>query len=905
MLSIGALGFASPWILLGLLSLPVIWWLLRVTPPAPRREPFPPVRILMSLQRTEETPAKTPLWLTILRLVLATLAVLALADPVLNPAGRLPGSGPVVLAVDDGWAAAPGWEARLAALNDLLDRAEREGRPVMLLPTAPAADGSTATPRLARAAEVRAGLPALAPKPWPVDRAAALAALRRFGFEARPSFVWLSDGLDEGGAEAFGGGLAELGDLVAMEPAPADRAKALLPPEATPDGLEATVLRADPAAPDQAWVRASGDGGRLLARARVEFRPGEPRAVARLELPADLRNQTLRLDVEGQQSAGAAVLMDERWRRRPVGLVSGATSEERAQPLLSDLYYLERALAPYADIRQGDVQQVLAQPLAMLVMADVGALGGEDRRALEAWLGAGGVLVRFAGPRLAQNADDLIPVRLRSGGRELGGALSWSQPARLAAFAENSPFAGLVVPNEVVVTRQVLAEPALDLNEKTWARLADGTPLVTAERRGQGWVVLVHTTANAEWSNLSISGLFVEMLRRVLGLARGVSAQESAQALPPLMGLDGRGRLGAPSPFAQPLPPRAAGPVAVGPSRPPGFYGSEDSRTALNLTAGWTELKPQPAPPPSARLASYVAEGETALKPSLLTLAVALILVDLLAVLALRGMLPGRRIARAAALLPLALLLAPGDGRAQSDQALKASLETHLAYVLTGDPDVDRLSQAGLFGLSEVLRQRTSVEPAEPIGIDIERDEILVFPLLYWPIVPQQKPLSDAAAQRLAAFMRTGGTILFDTRDGVGAGGGAQGGGENAQALRLLLRRVEIPPLTPVPPDHVLTKAFYLMQSFPGRHAGGRVWVELRPDALNDGVSPVIIGGADWAAAWATDEFGRPLAAVLPGGNRQREMAWRFGVNVVMYVLTGNYKADQVHVPAILERLGQ
>jgi hypothetical protein len=69
-------------------------------------------------------------------------------------------------------------------------------------------------------------------------------------------------------------------------------------------------------------------------------------------------------------------------------------------------------------------------------------------------------------------------------------------------------------------------------------------------------------------------------------------------------------------------------------------------------------------------------------------------------------------------------------------------------------------------------------------------------------------------------------------------------------------------------------------------------------------VSPIIIGGNDWAAAWAVDAQGRPLADVTPGGDEQREMAYRFGINVVMYALTGNYKTDQVHASALLERLG-
>jgi len=130
-----------------------------------------------------------------------------------------------------------------------------------------------------------------------------------------------------------------------------------------------------------------------------------------------------------------------------------------------------------------------------------------------------------------------------------------------------------------------------------------------------------------------------------------------------------------------------------------------------------------------------------------------------------------------------------------------------------------------------------------------------------------------------------------------------------------LLAGLDLPPLQQLTPEHVLTKSFYLLREFPGRWAGGKVWVEAQQVAADgsvaatsnsgDGVSPIIVGSADWAAAWAQDDFGRPLAAVAPGGNQQREYAMRFGVNVVMYTLTGNYKTDQVHVPAILERLGQ
>jgi hypothetical protein len=123
--------------------------------------------------------------------------------------------------------------------------------------------------------------------------------------------------------------------------------------------------------------------------------------------------------------------------------------------------------------------------------------------------------------------------------------------------------------------------------------------------------------------------------------------------------------------------------------------------------------------------------------------------------------------------------------------------------------------------------------------------------------------------------------------------------------LRRILGKLDVPPLVPVPEDHILTKAFYLIQEYPGRWAGGQVWVERHAGGSNDGVSALVVGANDWAAAWAIDDSGRPMAAAVPGGAQQRETAFRFGVNLVMYTLTGNYKADQVHVPALLERLGQ
>jgi hypothetical protein len=749
----------------------------------------------------------------------------------------------------------------------------------------------------------------MAPQPWPTDRGAALAALEALATDESARAIWISDGIlasADDPAAAMAERLDEKVGLVQVyRGAEADLPLLQLPPGSEPTALTLRLARPVAGSERSVGVRALADDGRLISREEVRFAAGAREAEHAMVLPAELRNRVAALSIEGEESAGAVALLDERWRQRPVGLVSGG-EDDQSQPLLDDLYYLERALAPQSDVRRGDVTTLLQRELAVLVLSDVGTLTAPEQEIITPWLEKGGMLLRFAGPRLAQNADTLLPVRLR-GDRMLGGAMSWQEPARLAAFPENSPFAGLPIPPDVLVNRQVLAEPAVDLGDKTWARLEDGTPLVTAERHGSGWLVLMHTTANNDWSNLAISGLFVDMLQRLVAMSQGIAGAEAAGVLPPYLTLDGFGRLTQP-------PASAAGATSedidagrIDPRHPPGYYGSEASRRALNLGPAVGGFAPIGALPAGIVESGFAAAREIDLKPWLLTAALALLLADMIIAFALRGLLRGPAVRRAATAAVL-LLVASGPGVSQEmsadDFAMAAALETRLAYVRTHVPSVDATSRAGLQGLTYVLQQRTAVEPGDPMGVDVETDELAFFPLIYWPVTEEQQPPSDAALRKLNAYLKTGGTILFDTRD---QGSAATGLGTTLgnERLRALVRGLDIPPLTPVPPDHVLTKAFYLMQEFPGRWTGGSVWVERGDDRFNDGVSSVVVGSNDWASAWAIDDLGQPLFPVVPGGERQREWAFRFGVNLTMYALTGNYKSDQVHVPAILERLGQ
>jgi hypothetical protein len=932
------LGFVQPLVLVGLLSLPILWWLLRLVPPRPRRIAFPPTRLLFDLAPKEETPARTPWWLTLLRLVLAALVIIAAAGPLWNPPiATSQANVPMVLLIDDGWSAAPTWDARMRTAEDLLARADADNRAVALAPLSEQRDISLETPAAAR---VR--LRQVKPKPHTIARTDALPGLTRL-LTASPDaeVLWLSDGTDAGGAGEFVEGLARALDkrplTIIAGGLPA--AHALTAADNAAGVLSVKVLRSDLSAGDTGFVRALDLKGLPLGEAPYSFGAGATEAEAQFDLPVEIRNDIARLEIASERSAGSVQLLDKRWRRRTVGVVTGSTADT-AQPLLASNFYLARALGPFADVRIAErgapsdaVNQFIDQRVPMMILADVGNVAGAAHERLVKWVEDGGVLVRFAGPRLAAGDDELVPVKLRRGGRILGGSLSWEQPQQLASFSRDGPFAGMEVPGDVTVNRQVLAEPESGLADRTWAALGDGTPLVTASRRGKGVLVLFHVTADTRWSNLPLSGAFVEMLKRVVGLSGSTATEtdgsqptqaSTRDALPPTRTLDGFGTFGAPPINARPVPANYTDRAKA--DNPPGFYGPPEGLLAVNTLLPTDRLKPIDFSSLNARLQPYQ-QGEPAdLRGPLFLAAFALLIVDALVVFWLAGglyrLLPRRQTAAMVLLIGAAFALTLTTGWAQNsalDQfAKRATEETHLAYVITGDAEVDNISRAGLAGLTLYLAQRTALEAGDPVGLDIMRDELAFFPLIYWPISPNAPKPSAQALARIDAYMKQGGTVLFDTRDAVLAppGPGGENRGPGMQALRAILSSLDIPELEPISRDHVLTKTFYLLRDFPGRFNSGQLWVEAmpadseidedkRPARGGDGVSSIIITSNDLAGAWAMRPDGQPMLPLSPGEPRQRDFAFRAGVNIVMYTLTGNYKADQVHIPALLERLGQ
>lgn len=908
-----SLLIVNPLILTAIAALPVLWFLLRVTPPAPKLVKFPATRFLQDLVPDEVTPSKTPWWLLLLRMFIAMLVILALAHPVYNPSQNIRNNGDIRMVFSNDWASAQNWDRMQKAALEIIAQASRENRNVILIATA---DYQDATPEtsfpLVSASEAEAILKGLAPKAWGNDYEILAQVLANSTIQNDITNIIFSSGLKSEGFDDFTTALSRDGPILFFKMEDANLPVSIKTPNEFSLDLKARVIApADLPEGINLSVQARSENGRILNAQNFQTQNGQQVYDITFDIPELLRNDVGQFSIAGKRSAASTYLLDDRFRKRSVGIVAEEDNTDSTASLTQAATYIRKAIEPYSVITFGSIRDLIEADPSMIILPDIGAIPSQTLNDLESWINEGGLLLRFAGPNMMEglNTPYLVPVPIRSGTRSLEGSLSWEEPLSLKEFHVGSPFFGLKVSPEILVKQQVLAEPIPDLDAKTWARLEDGTPLITADKKGSGLIVLIHTTASPDWSNLSLSGLFVSIMKKLVNISGKAPSQALNQnnILDPLFVMDGFGSLQPATSDAKPIKLEDIDKVVISAQHPPGIYGQGSFQKILNLGERIESIQTIQTLPLSFSVQNYSKNYELDLRPYLLFAAVVLLFIDWLIMM---FMSLGLRKFKTSAALSLAVILCLGllTPQAYAQELLndnqdqyKYADDLYLAYIKSGNPSVNKTTQDGLEVLARVLARRTSAEPAGVVGLDADSDILAFFPLLYWPVDSNASALSQKAIQNIQHYLDNGGTILFDTRD-QNFTAGELGGTPNAEALRNLVANLNIPPLEPSPDDHVLTKSFYLLDQYPGKYSGGTLWVEASSAGGRDGVSSVLIGSHDWAASWAANASNR---RTIYGRTRQDELALRFGVNLMMYALTGNYKADQVHVPHILDRLGQ
>jgi hypothetical protein len=884
------MGFALPALLLALVVLPAVWWFIRHLPPAPRKVPFPALALLRPLAQTTPPPRTPPLWLLILRLLMVAILIVLLAEPFLRK-GEKPTyiNAPFVVVLESDWRAAPHWEASKRLARTVIETARNGGHKVLLVPTADADRLLLTT-----ADEALQRLERLSPRPWPAraaDAARAAAGVMQAAGSQTANVVWLSSGLTDN-TETLTDTLRALGEM--------GQAHVYLPqPEALPTMLTAvrptehgvSVTLWHPTRRPVSAVSLYDVEGRFITRGLPTDVPdgvGATEHRVNLTIPSTLSGAgVLRLDGENHLGAWFGVA-----QMRGIPRIGLMTTPNPDFPLLSGTYYLEHALAPLGTPRQMTGETPL-DGFNMILLDHQPADVDDLRR----WVQQGGVLVTFAGPWLENNRalDDLLPVRLRPRPRELAGPLSWSGALKLGATRPDTPLQNLTLPPDVHVTTQFLPENAPEVSGRIWLALEDDTPLVTGRREGNGYVVLVHVSADVRWSSLPLSGFYVEMLSGLINLARGHTDEPPAYPLPPFRLVDAFGN---PRPLPETLTILQAD-STVSRDAPVGFYGPAGTPVAHNLLAPQRRGVALSAGDLRGLDVRTYAEGgiQTSLQPYLAALLALLLVLD---TLARSWRVLSRRLGLAA--LTLAFWAAATPVQAQdflfdfADTALEGQLRqdpafaTQIAWIPSGNDTVDTLTESGLTTLSNLLRFRTTIEAAQPKKLDLESDDLGFYPLIYWAVIPNPRPLTVQAAEKLRAYMQNGGLLVLDNQTELGLA---------TRATELIMNQIVRRPLIELRDTHVLGRSYYLLRGqYPGRVTGRPVWIE-----NTNTTAAILVGSHDWAAGWATAPNGAPLRPTVPGGDTQRTLSLRFGINLVMYALLGDYKADQLHIDALLTRM--
>lgn len=894
----GGLGFAAPYVLLALAALPALYFLLRVTPPPAARLHFGGEVFLSLVTADRRTPAHTPPLILLLRLLTVAALIIGLASPVQNPPRDTTSDAPMLVILDDSWVAAPGWADRQGALRPILLDPGASRRPARLLTTA----GTPTLSPLMTLGEVAAAVEGLTPRAASANRAAALALLGADASLSPFDVHFISDGT-VGRTKADRDFLRALRDAATLSVyrTPARAVAGITSVDATSDVLRVNVQRIG-AVPTPIMLTAIGQGGRDLAEVMVDLSGAADTVTANIELPLSLRNELERLTLSGAPHAGSVFLLDAGTRRARIGLVTAGS-----QSLLDSGFYLARALEGIGELAVGPLSSHLNAETGLIVLDDVGALRPSDAEPVIAWVDKGGILLRFAGPNTAVadsqiGTDPTFPLPLRSTERALGGAMTWTEPQKIERFSPDSPLGDLPLTEDIIIRRQVLTRSQPDANVEVWAELTDGTPLVSARELGRGRLILVHVSASPSWTDLPVSGLLPQMLTRIARQAAGAPPLARAERLAPLRLLAGDGRLVD--------PPADALSLAEGIDVSPGLYGDPQSSVAVNT---WTDGRPTLDPlepallPQGTRIIGLDGPTTRSFAAPFLLLALLLFAVDALIMF--------RQQIAAGAVIGLGIIigaLAPTDAMASQPAILRPDLDPALiaaasrvefGVLPSGDATLDRLAFTGLTIIAEEAGRRSALEGARVARVDAERDELAVYPLIYWPVTPATPMPSDSALAQLERYMDSGGLLIIDTGDGE-----RQLNGVDTPAmarLREILARMTVPPLEPLPADSILLKSFYRLDQLDGRNDGGTIWVEaaIALEGSTDGVPSLVISGRDWAGAWARDESGRPMRPMSGQAEGRREYTIRTGINLAMVALTGNYKEDQVHVQALLDRL--
>ncbi|MEC8100338.1 MAG: DUF4159 domain-containing protein, partial [Pseudomonadota bacterium] len=626
-----------------------------------------------------------------------------------------------------------------------------------------------------------------------------------------------------------------------------------------------------------------------------EIKENENNKVVNLSFPIEIFNQIKNIKIVEQNHAGAKYYFDDFSKKKNIAILND-NQFYKESPLLSPIYYLKKSLDAKHNIKIEKIDNIINQNYSTIIIPETVEIPKEFDKKLIDWLTGGGTLIRFSGDKLVEKESSFLPHQNTLGRlRNIEGQLTINNKLFISEFKKDSIFFGLQVPQDIAIKKQLIFNTN-PKQVKVLAKLNDNTPLVSIKKIGEGEIILFHIGANNDWSNLPMSSLFSDMINRVLLLSKNYNYSNYTD-LNLNKEIDGFGNL---------VPPKKIVNIdsfdklkTAKPSldTPPGQYENNQISVVLNLSTNINNHQIKITD--TKVLSGYSFKSTRDLSSTILKIILIMFILDILLTTMIKNNINFSKIFtnRNNLLIYFLFFLT----FIKSD--FISANETYLAYVEIENTQINNISKNGLEKIRSLLITRTSVNPQKVIGIDIKTDYIYKYPFIYWPLTKNLLSIKKQEINKIKNYLNNGGIIFFDI---IGFSRKSLNLKEKKfQGISDFLNEIGANELSIIPKEHTLTKSFYLLNKFPGKWDNRILFVETNNLQYKDGVSSIILGFNDWAKAWAVDNNNLPLFPVVPGGERQRELSYRFGINIAMYALTGNYKSDQIHSKSILKRLNK
>ncbi len=893
------ISFANPLALWAIGSLPLIYLVVKTFPPAPKSFNFSSLYLLKSISSDTITRSKCPIWLLIFRILLILVIIIYFSKPFINSSKLDNKIENYFVFLDAGWSTASEWENYKDTLLEIMLEAKKLNKKFYLLRSNPDKERDS-TIMFQSTNQLSDYLNEQPPSPWQFNLDKTINKLDKTKFKKNTRYFYILSDFDYYPNEKRISSIIkekypniEIINLVS-------RIKVLDKPSIIADNIEIKVKRlGNFFSEDQFYLKMVSKDGQVIYYKNYNFKKNDHTVIIREKFPLSLINRLEKIEIVDQNHAAGKFYFDDLNKKKIIGIVSEII-DYKENPLLSSVYYIKKALGNENKIIINNLENLISANIDILILPDVGLIEEKLSIILKKWISNGGLLIRFSGPKLAKEYTNFITTeKTYKKIRFLGGQLSWEDEPIIESFPDNSIFRGLEIPDDIVIRKQLMLDFKGNQKYTVLGSLKDGTPLITSKEYDKGKIILFHFTANNDWSNIPITNLFVEMLYRTT-LFNSIRKNDSLEEVKMKYFIDGFGKIQKPDKIIKIKDGIKLQKSHPSPKNIPGIYENDELSIALNLSGN---LKYDQFVKESYKNTTeevFFKKSISDLSKIFLYLIIIFSIVDIIATLMIKinsNIL--KTFKKKIGYLSMFFLLfcfIKNDNLKANDYFN----ETYLAYVKSANENKNKITKRGLNTLSEVLDRRTSISPRGVIEVDIEKDEIFYFPFLYWPIGKTLPDLSARTITKVKDYLFKGGIIFFDAYE-IKINNSSDS--KNLKKMVSFLRKINSNELINIDKKHTLSKSFYLLNSFPGRWNKNLILTDKNDKRINDGVSSIVLGFNDWASAWALDENNYPIYPVVPGGEKQREFAYRVGVNITMYSLTGTYKNDQIHSKSILERL--